>query len=189
MARPSSRGSDLLLVIGMQEGFRSPHAERIIPTLERLLSSWDGDAVFACLRDAPGSLFERQLGWRTFQHTRAQRVLAELRSYVRAVAFHQGYTVLTPELLHAIRKKGYRSLALCGVFTDVSVMKAAMDAFDNGILAYAIDDACATEPDAHAAAISALRRILGESHVLAADDHLARKGSQAMAGKRGAAPA
>lgn len=164
--------TSLLLIVDMQEGFRSQEAQSIIPQIVSLKNGFDGVVAFTKFVNQKGSLFERQLQWSALQQESEQSILVEFNLEDKLLFHHATYAVLTTELLDFIQKNDVNKVFLCGVYTDVCITKAAMDCFDHHIDTFVVKDACASlhGDTQHDAAIISLQHILGKDHVVLAKD-------------------
>ena len=160
--------SNLLVIIDMQEGFRSPEAEGIILRVKRVAESFSGDVVFSCFKNEEGSKFERDLKWKTFQAEGDREVLEELRGIKAKKFWHAGYTVLDSALLQFIKKGKYKSIYFCGIYTDVCVIKATMDAFDNELNSRVVGNCCASLHGImnHTKCLESIQHIIGRNNVI-----------------------
>ncbi|MGM5480382.1 MAG: isochorismatase family protein [Nanobdellota archaeon] len=161
-----------LLIIDMQEGFRAPESEAIIHSIKRLLGSFEGKMLFSAFENKRHSLFETQLHWLSFQQDDDKKIFSEFETQVKKTFTHSGYTVLTNELKDYLCQQNISKVYLAGVFTDVCVIKTAMDLFDSGIETFVIGDSCMSlhGTEIHNGAILSLKKILGEDHVIASED-------------------
>jgi nicotinamidase-related amidase len=101
------------------------------------------------------------------QTKKEQKRLREFADEKGKTITHTGYSVLTPSLRSFLRKSGVDELAICGIYTDVCVQLAAMEAFDAGVKVRVIGDACASPHGnaTHERALESLRHILGKKNV------------------------
>src|SRR3989338_7021204 len=162
---------DLLIVVDMEEGFRSPASEAIVPAIKELIWGFRGEIVFACFRNERGSMFDNALKWKKFQNKREQDIMHELRGSQRKV-LHKNYTIIDNKFASYIKKSRFRNVYIAGIYTDVCIIKAAMDAFDNNIRAKVVRDACGSlhgGPN-HKFAIDSLKHIIGKNNVVATKD-------------------
>lgn len=166
------KGEELLLVVDMQEGFRSLEMNFIVFSISRLLKSFKGESIFGCYINEKGSFFETKLEWEDFQTEEDQEVVKELEPFVKKKIYHMGYTVLTEELSNYIDEKNVKSIYLCGVYTDVCIIKTAMDLFDKGKNVFVLEDACTSlhGENNHKQAINSLKHIIGSKNVVSVDD-------------------
>ncbi len=167
--------AEMLLVIDMQGGFRSVASEAIVENILALRRSFQGEVVFSKFINRNGSLFEKQLGWTGLQTKHDRALFSELEAPGNIEMEHDSYTVLTDVLIRFIREKNITTFYLCGIYTDVCVLKTAMDLFDRGYSVFVIADACSSfhGEQHHNSAIESLRHIIGEQHVLSTADIVA----------------
>ncbi len=162
--------SKALLVIDMQEGFRHKPSEAIVNNITELVKGFDGKVIFTFFVDEPGSMFEREINWPKFQSSDMQKLFKELEPIERGriEVKHKGYTVLTDELKNILKENNIDTVYLSGIYTDVCVIKAAMDLFDEGFSTKVVADACASlhGDNNHKYAIDSLKHIIGKRNVV-----------------------
>ncbi|MDD5625989.1 MAG: cysteine hydrolase [Patescibacteria group bacterium] len=163
---------NLLLIIDMQEGFRHAESESVLPNILKLIKSFKGKIVFSKFVNRKISLFEKQLGWFKFQNPEDQKLFLELQASDNIEFEHDTYTVLNNSLKEFIRKNTITKVFLCGIYTDVCIIKTAMDLFDNDIETFVIKDACNSlhGKKNHDSATDSLVHILGKKHILLTDN-------------------
>ncbi len=163
---------NLLLIIDMQEGFRYQESENILPNLLKLKESFNGKIVFPTFVNDGKSLFEKQLSWTKFQNKEDQKLFSELQTSDNINIQHNTYTVLNNELKEFIKTNKITKIYLTGIYTDVCIIKTAMDLFDNNIETFVIEDACNSlhGKNNHDSAIDSLKHILGKKQILLTDD-------------------
>ncbi|MCH7568519.1 MAG: cysteine hydrolase [Nanoarchaeota archaeon] len=163
---------NLLLIIDMQEGFRHAKSEIILPNLLKLKNSFKGKIVFSKFVNNKNSLFEKQLNWTKFQNDEDKKLFSELQTSNNIELEHDAYTVFNEGLKEFTSKNKITKVYLCGIYTDVCIIKTAMDLFDNNIETFVIEDACNSlhGKKNHDSAIDSLKHILGKKQVLLTDD-------------------
>lgn len=163
---------NLLLIIDMQEGFRTTESEAILQNLLKLKESFKGKIVFSKFINEKGSLFEKQLNWIKFQNEEDKKLFSELQASNNIELEHNTYTVLNEALVKFIRWNKITKVYLCGVYTDVCIIKTSMDLFDQNIETFVIQDACNSlhGKRSHDSAIGSLRHILGKKQILLTND-------------------
>ncbi|RLD55745.1 MAG: cysteine hydrolase [Bacteroidetes bacterium] len=171
-SNPLSVMKKLLLIIDMQEGFRCAESEAILPNLLKLKKSFKGKIVFSKFVNYENSLFEKQLNWSKFKRIEDQKIFSELHAANNIKLKHNTYTILNKELKEFIRDNKITTVYLCGIYTDVSIIKTAMDLFDNGIETFVIKDACSSlhGKECNNSAMDSIGYILGKKHILLTDD-------------------
>ncbi len=163
---------DLLLIIDMQEGFRFTESEIILPNILKLRRSFQGKIVFLKFINEKNSLFERQLKWFKFQNKKDQELFSELQAMDNIQLEHNNYTVLNNKLREFIKENNITKIYLAGIYTDVCIIKTAMDLFDEEIKTFVIKDACNSlhGRNNHDSAIDSLKHILGEKQIILTED-------------------
>lgn len=163
---------NLLLIIDMQEGFRYPEAESILPNLLKLRKSFNGKIVFSKFVNDKDSLFEKQLSWTKLQNEEDKKLFSELQASNNTEFEHNGYTVLNESVSRFIKDNKITKVYLSGIYTDVCIIKTAMDLFDEGIETFVIEDACNSlhGKSIHDSAIESLKHILGKKQILLTDN-------------------
>lgn len=163
---------DALLVVDMQEGFRCEESESILTNLLSLRDVFDGKIIFSKFVNDTDSLFERQLGWSGLQEGIEQQLFCELASEKNTEITHNSYTILNDTLRAFMHSNAIKRVYLAGVYTDVCIIKAAMDLFDAGIAVFVIEDACASPhgKTSHDSAIDSLTHILSNEHIISTKD-------------------
>jgi nicotinamidase-related amidase len=158
----------LLLVIDMQEGFRTRESEKILPVIKKLINEFAGKIVFSKFENKKGSLFETQLNWTKFQNKFDKKILTELKYSNSSKITHNTYTIYNKKLKRFVLKNKINKIYLCGVYTDVCIIKTVMDLFDNGFIVYVIANACNSLHGTknHEYALDSLKHIIGGHHVI-----------------------
>lgn len=158
----------LLLIIGMQEGFRSPESESIIKNINKAKDYFSKCVIFSKFINQKKYLFEKQLHWKKFQKKTDQLIFPELTPSKCLQITHLTYTVLNKKLKDYIKNNKVKQVYLTGVFTDVCIIKATMDLFDHNIEVFVIKDACASlhGKENHKSSINSLEKIIGKDHII-----------------------
>lgn len=89
---------------------------------------------------------------------------------------HTQYSIFTEELFNFIKENRIDEIYLSGIYTDVSIIKAAMDAFDMNIKVKVVSDACASlhGENNHRYALDSLKHIIGKDNIVTVSE-VARK--------------
>ncbi|MDP2666007.1 MAG: isochorismatase family cysteine hydrolase [Candidatus Diapherotrites archaeon] len=161
---------EVLLVIDMQEGFRYLDSERILERVGKILQKISPNYYFSRFKDKKNSTIEKHTLWKKFQDQKAWPIMSEIRHFSNKnnTFDHYTYTVLTPYLKKAFTKRHVKTVYLAGIYTDVCVIKTAMDLIDEGIQVKIIQDACASLHGEinHKQAIDSLKHIIGRDNVI-----------------------
>ena len=156
----------------MQEGFRHIESELILPNLLKLKKLFNRQAVFSKFVNNKNSLFKKQLNWIKFRNNKDKKIFSELKAIDNIELEHDTYTVFNEELKKFISKSKITKVYLCGIYTDVCIIKTAMDLFDDGIETFVIKDACNSlhGKKNHNSAINSMKYILGKKQILLTND-------------------
>jgi nicotinamidase-related amidase len=152
----------------MQEGFRYPLVEKIIPNIKQLIQAYGENTIFLQFENKEKSWFEKVLKWKKFQDKKDRKIVEEFASNGKKIIKHHTYDIFTPELLVFLKKEKAERIVLCGVYTDVSIQMAALKAFDMELPAAIVKDACVSQHSQtlHRAALKSLTHSIGEEHLL-----------------------
>ena len=170
-----SERKPVLVVVDAQNGFITEHSQPVIPVIADLVRRWqaaNGDVVFSRYLNYPGSPFERLIGWTEMSnHGPETEIVTELATYVgphTPVVDKYIYTLFTPEGTHLVEERGWTDLYICGIDTDICVLKTAADAFEHNLTPWILKDACASHagPKAHAAGLFIASRFIGPNQII-----------------------
>lgn len=163
----------LLIIVDMQEGFRSDNVLKIVPNIRNLVMSFNGDVVFSCFENEKESNFERVLNWKDFQNEFDRELFQELSDLSFKKFKHTTYSVFSEELFEFMEEKEYDEILFCGVYTDVSIFYGAIDLFDLGIPVRVISD-CVTSQngDLNNVFLESLKKVIGKDNVLSYEEVL-----------------
>ncbi|MGH3693590.1 MAG: isochorismatase family protein [Pseudonocardiaceae bacterium] len=78
------------------------------------------------------------------------------------------YTLFTPEGTRLVNERGWADLYVCGIDTDVCVLKTAVDAFEHNFTPWILKDACASHAgsQAHTAGLLVAGRFIGTNQII-----------------------
>ncbi|ACD31068.1 isochorismatase family protein [Francisella tularensis] len=160
--------SKLLVVINMQKGFDCSEARAVIPNLNKFYTYFD-NVSFVMFENRKNSLFETQLKWIDFQNEEDRKLIEGVEIPQNAhFTHHHNYTVYNDELKALIKKLKPAKVYLSGLFSDVCLLKTAMDMFDDGIVPYIIKDISGSPHGdiAHEVAFAAMKEGLGADRII-----------------------
>lgn len=167
----------VLVVIDMQNGFIHPSSAYVVPVVTDLVRRWDaagGDIVFTRFHNAPGSLYERLMGWTEVAVPPDTDLVDELLPYEakHQVVDKPGYTLFTESGSQVIKDGGWSDLVFCGLTTESCVLKGAVDAFERNLTPWMVTDASATHGGkaAHEAGLLVARRFIGAGQLITTAD-------------------
>lgn len=169
-----SERKPVLVVVDVQNGFITEHSKPVVPVIVDLVRRWQaahGDVVFSRYLNYPGSPFERLIGWTKMADGPETELVTELASCVgqhTPVVVKYIYTLFTPEGTCLVDERGWTDLYVCGIDTEICVLKTAVDAFEHNLTPWILEDACASHagPEAHAAGLFIARRFIGANQII-----------------------
>jgi nicotinamidase-related amidase len=168
----------VLVVVDVQNGFITEHSRPVVPVIIDLVRRWQaaqGEVIFTRYLNYPGSPFERLIGWTEMIDGTATELATELTPYVgphTTVIDKYIYTLFTPEGTQLVDERGWTDLYLCGIDTEVCVLKTAADAFEHNLTPWILKDACASHSGhrAHAAGLFIAERFIGAGQITQIDN-------------------
>jgi nicotinamidase-related amidase len=169
-----SEHKPVLVVVDVQNGFITEHSQSVIPVIVDLVRRWqsaNGDVVFSRYLNYAGSPFERLIGWTKMANGPETEIVTELTPYIRPhtpVVDKCIYTLFTPDGTRLVNERGWTDLYICGIDTDVCVLKTAVDAFERNLTPWILKDACASHagPEAHTAGLFIAARFIGTNQII-----------------------
>ncbi|MFE1763735.1 cysteine hydrolase family protein [Streptomyces angustmyceticus] len=159
----------VLVVVDMQNGFITPETASVVPTVVDLVERWEHtgrDVVFTRFRNPPGSPYERLMHWTGFRSAPENELIPELTDHAArsfAVVDKVRYSAFTEEMDQLVRRRGWTEFVICGIATEMCVLKTAVDAFERGFRPRIVTDASRTYAGdaAHEAGLALAARLVG----------------------------
>ena len=169
-----SEHKPVLVVVDVQNGFITEHSQPVIPVITDLVQRWQaaqGDIIFSRYLNYPGSPFERLIGWTKMTNAPETDIVTEFAPYISPrtpIIDKYIYTLFTPEGTYLVDEHGWTDLYICGIDTDICVLKTAVDAFEHNLTPWILQDACASHagPEAHAAGLFIAGRFIGANQII-----------------------
>lgn len=160
-----------LVVVDVQNGFVNDESRHVVPRIVELVRGWRGPVAFSRFFNSPGSSYERLIGWTKFHGPPETDLVEELKPYATTVIDKEGYSFFGAEGRALAAEQGWTEVYICGIDTDMCVLKTAVDAFELGLTPYVIADASASHAGtrAHEAGLYLLGRFIGTGQVLNSD--------------------
>ncbi|MDT0349522.1 cysteine hydrolase family protein [Pseudonocardia charpentierae] len=171
-------GAAALIVVDVQNGFVTEHSAHVVRLSVDLVKRWQAagrDVVFTRYINHEDSIFERLMGWTKLQHSPAIDIVPDLQPYVNgatAVVDKRVYTLFTDEGEQHAKDRGWTDVYVCGIDTEVCVLKTAVDAFERNIVPRLVVDASASHsgPKAHNAGLIVAAKMLGPRQLVQSAD-------------------
>ena len=164
--------NNLLLIIDVQRGFINEWTDFVPKRVETLQSKFT--SVFASHFSNPqASLYRQLLGWEkfapgSFESQLAFTPVAKVRHLEKV-----NYSCITSETRAFMGSQSMKEVYLCGIATENSVLKTAVDLFELGITPIVLAFACASHDgaDYHEAGIKLLKHFIGDAQVIEDPSH------------------
>lgn len=167
-----------LIVVDVQNGFVTEHSAHVVPVIVELVKRWQKagrDVVFTRYINHEGSIFERVMGWSKLQESPEIDIVPELQplaSHALAVIDKRIYTMFTDEGEQLAKDRGWTEAYVCGIDTEVCVLKTAVDAFERDIVPRLVVDASASHSgsEAHEAGLLVAQKMIGRRQLIRSTD-------------------
>lgn len=171
-------GTPALIVVDVQNGFVTEHSAHVVPVIAELVRKWQAggrDVVFTRYINHEDSIFERLMGWTKLKESPAIDIVPELQPFVNqavAVVDKRTYTLFTEEGEQLAKARGWTHVYVCGIDTEVCVLKTAVDAFERDIVPNLVVDASASHsgPEAHNAGLVVATKMIGGRQLVTSAD-------------------
>ena len=169
MVEPASELAPLdaaLLIVDVQEGFINDSTRYVVRAVEELQARYEH--IFATrFINGVDSPHRNLIDWHRFGEGSRDTKLAFRVSPKAEIIDKTTYTCVNPDFLANLRNREISEVHICGIDTDVCVMKCAVDLFENGIRPIVLSKASASHAgDAHhQAALLILRRLIGARQI------------------------
>jgi len=168
----------VLVVVDAQNGFITEHSQSVVPAIVDLVRRWQaahGDVVFTRYLNYADSPFERLIGWTEMVDGPKTELVTELTPFVgpdTPVVDKYIYSLFTPEGIQLVDEHGWTDLYICGIDTDICVLKTAVDAFERNLTPWILQDACASHSGlkAHDAGLFIAGRFIGTNQIIFTTD-------------------
>ncbi len=155
-----------LLVVDVQYGFIGPFTDHIPAIVEGLLPRYPLTLATRFYNPA-GSNYRRLIGWDRLDRVSEDFPLAFTPLPDTVVIDKPIYTCVTPSFLELLDRECIDEVHICGIDTDICVLKCAVDLFEHERVPVVLAHACATNagPELHRAALAILKRYIGSGQV------------------------
>jgi nicotinamidase-related amidase len=166
-----------LVVIDVQNGFLTDETQHILPAVTELVDRWskrNGVAVYTRYFNYSGSAFERLMDWKKLYTAPDTDLANDLLPYAQnsIILDKRTYSALTPDFEELIRRHGWTNAMLCGIDTELCVLKTALDLFEHDLTPWIITNASASTGGRtyHEAGLQVISRAVGQHHLLTTED-------------------
>lgn len=158
--------SSALIIIDLQQGFLGPDTAHI-PTAVEALQPRFAHIFASKFVNHPVSSYTRLIGWNGMMKGLPETELAFTPAANCVVFEKTSYSACPPAVIQALREASVDTVYVCGLETDICVLKTAADLFDLGFDPVVIEDLCGTThgPEVHDFAIQTIKRFIGRKQV------------------------
>jgi nicotinamidase-related amidase len=171
----------VLIVVDMQNGFVSPESAHIPGLAADFIREWAASGrpyVMTRFVNAPGSLFEKLIGWSKMQDPPSIDIVDELQEFVPgavAVVDKLTYSLFNDEGAALVAAHGWKNVVVIGLDTESCVLKTAVDAFEADLVPWVITDLVFSHAGqvAHDAGLLVTGRFIGRGQLVRAEEFLA----------------
>ena len=167
-----------LVVVDVQNGFVTEHSRHVVPLIVDLAKRWKElgrDVVFTRYINYDDSPFERIIKWSKLKYSPEIDIVDELQPLTgrpARVIDKRVYTLFADEGEALVQSRGWTDLYICGIDTEVCVLKTAVDAFERNITPWLISDASASHAgtETHRAGLLVATKLIGPRQIISATD-------------------
>lgn len=164
----------VLVVVDVQNGFVTEHSQHVVPIIANLVKEWIAagrDVLFTRYLNYDDSPFERIMGWSKLKEPPETDLVTELNSLVAdsvGCVDKKMYSLFNDEGEKLAQDRAWTDMFVCGIDTEVCVLKTAVDAFERGIRSWVLSDASASHSGkaAHDAGLLVAGKMIGRRQVI-----------------------
>lgn len=155
-----------LLIVDVQHGFINDATAHIPARVEALQSQY-ATVVATRFVNLPDSNYRRLIHWERFSPGSQDIALAFAPAAHATILDKPRYTCVDEAFLALLERSGCDTVHLCGINTDLCVMKCAIDLFEAGRIPVVLAACCASRAGAevHAVALDILARAIGRDQI------------------------
>lgn len=165
----------VLVVVDVQNGFVTDESKHVVLVISRLVAEWldrGRDVVFTRYLNYNDSPFEKIMGWSKLKDSPEIDIVDELKNLsnlATAVIDKQIYTLFDEKGIALAESRQWTDMFVCGIDTEVCVLKTAVDAFERGIRAWLVTDASASHSGQapHDAGVLVGQKMIGRQQTIA----------------------
>ena len=169
----------VLMIVDMQNGFLTEKTRHVLPVVVQLVDQWkkaNGRTAYSRYFNYPGSALERLVGWRQLYTSPDTDIADELTPYTQhsIMLDKHTYSAMTPQFTELANRHNWTDIVVCGIDTDLCVLKTVFDAFEHSLTPWVITNASASTggDNSHKSALTVIGRAIGEHHLVTAKEFL-----------------
>ena len=155
-----------LLIVDVQQGFINKHTKHIPKLVEHKQHEYK-NVYITQFFNPKNSFYRKLLSWDEIPKDSQDFELA-FKPCNKAIIMERPQYSLGPKFLRELKSKGINALDICGIDTDICVLKNTVDLIENGITSRVLANYCASTagPEFHEFAIKILVRFVSEKQVI-----------------------
>ena len=157
-----------LLILDMEEAFMNENTKDLENKIEDYVAlTYYDHIIVGKFINQLNSPFVKTLGDTKCLDPKDCTLLVQL-SKPHIVMERTAYTMYTEELEQYLKEEQIKYIYLCGMDTDRSILKTAIDLFERGYSIYIIKSLCKSSVgiENHTMAISLLERLIGKEYII-----------------------
>lgn len=157
-----------LLVLDMQEAFMNQYTKELVDKIEDYISTtYYDEIVLGTFINKENSIFSKRLKNNTCLSK--EECISSIRiNRSHVVMERTAYTMYTEQLENYLKENKIKYVYICGLDTDRSIYKTALDLLERGYYVYVIKNLCKSSAgiEYHDMAIHLLERQIGKEYVI-----------------------
>lgn len=159
--------SACLLIVDLQNGFINEFTKHLPPQIESVAESFEF-IVATKFINTPLSPHSKLMGWTKFYEGTDETGFAFCPSGRAIVIEKKSYTIPMPVLLNFIEQNNIDSVILCGVDTEICVLKNAVELFEAGQNVFVAENICASHggQHLHTNGLEIMSRFIGNRRII-----------------------
>ena len=156
----------VLLIVDVQNGFICPTTAHIPALVEKLQYDYQ-TVIVTQFYNQQDSFFRSLIKWDRVQADTEEFNLAFTPRDDAWRVTKPYYSCVTPDFLNDLNRQSIKNMDICGIDTDICVLKCAVDLFENKIEPVVLMDYCGSMggKDAHARGLQNLERFIGSGQI------------------------
>lgn len=156
--------SKAIIVVDVQNGFITPESAHVPGRIKSLLDQVSFEhRIFTRFLNCPGSPYEKLLSWTRLRESPEIDIVPTLADYPTVIVDKNIYSSVGPELNRIAAEHELTEFYVCGIDTEICVLKTCVDLFESGHRPLLLADCCMSHygPTLHEAGLAILPRFIG----------------------------
>lgn len=161
--------SSSIIVVDVQNGFITPASTHVPERIKGLLDQIEfKHRVFSRFVNPEKSQYEKLLSWTRFRSSPETDIVPCLVEYPTLIIEKHIYSCISDEFLDFAKTNELEKFYVCGIDTEICVLKTCVDLFEHGFRPILLADCCMSHAGTghHAAALEILPRFIGRRQIV-----------------------